>query len=608
MIEKKIFDYKFLLIIILIFASAIISRLVFGFEDVQLLKYDLFIFSVLFFTLIVIFFKAKISNDKFREDLKQAAAKATSQDLFLNSYIQALDNTSAVIKTNPEGKIIYANDKFLKDTGFSKEEVIGNDPRIIRHPDTNGDTIKDMWQTITAKKTWSGVVKGLKKDGSVFISKISIVPVLDKEGNIVEYIAPRTDITELVTSRDKLRHMLVTDRLTHFPNRQKLIEDIKNNKTKVHLALVNIDRFKEINDFYGHEVADNVLIEVANSLKKEYEDKGKVYKLPSDEYALLNESDISTDKFYMDVKALLKKVSETKLLINSNSIFISFSCGIASELEGVMVKADMALQIAKEDKKHISIYDDSLDISKKIIKNIEGVSLLKDAIDQDTIVPHFQPIYNIHTKEIEKYEVLARITKNNGYVIAPIKFLDIAMKSKLYPYITKSIISKAFEFFEDKPYEFSVNLSYEDIRSEKTINFILNRLIDFQLPNRVSFEIVESDRIEDFELLKDFIKKVKRFGCKIAIDDFGSGYSNFVNLYELNIDYLKIDSSLVKDIRIDENSRKITKTIINFAKDFNLQTIAEYVEDKESLELLEFMGVDFIQGYYIGKPKDCLHS
>ena len=131
----------------------------------------------------------------------------------------------------------------------------------------------------------------------------------------------------------------------------------------------------------------------------------------------------------------------------------------------------------------------------------------------------------------------------------------------------------------------------------------MNKLEKFNNPKKIVFEILESEKIDSYDELKKFIKEVKKFGCQIAVDDFGSGYSNFAHIYELNLDYLKIDSSLVKYTTTDENSRKIIQTIINFAKDLEIKTIAEFVEDKESLNLLEKMGVDYIQGYYIGKPQ-----
>jgi EAL domain-containing protein (putative c-di-GMP-specific phosphodiesterase class I) len=188
----------------------------------------------------------------------------------------------------------------------------------------------------------------------------------------------------------------------------------------------------------------------------------------------------------------------------------------------------------------------------------------------------------------------------------PFEFLEISVKGKLYHQITRTMIRKSFQYFEDKDFEFSLNLSIHDIDNQTTYDYIIDSLRNYAHPHKVVFEILETDKIENYEKLKDFIEVVKSFGCKIAIDDFGSGYSNFSHVLSLNVDYLKIDASLVKNIINDANSKIITQTIINFATNLNLKTIAEYVEDKESHELLDKIGAHYIQGYYIGKPKESL--
>ena len=573
--------------------------------------YDIGLLLSLFVFIFYLLRKSKKINELLEELVEEKTEELISKNNFLNSYVDALDSSSSLTKTDKNGIITYANDKFLEDTGFKLEEVLGKSHKIIRHPDTPKGLIKDMWNTVLSKKNWNGIVKGLKKDKTEFVTKMSIVPVTDENGKILEYICPRTDITELVNTKERIENSLITDTLTNFPNRQKLINEIKTNNTSrySHLALLNIDRFKDINDFYGHSLADKALILVAQKLKNICSDKNSdIYKLPSDEYAIYSNMKITEEEFKKKVENIVQQVMETKFEIHNNTIFITFSCGLASNTNSIMVKADMALQIAKEAKKHFVVYDDSLDVAKNITQNIQGVSLLKDAIQNNNIVPHFQPIYNIHNKKIEKYECLARITQKNGFIIAPIKFLDIAVKSKLYPQITRNIVTKSFNFFEDKAYEFSINLSMDDILNPQTVEFILESLENYKNSSSVVFEILENQEIENYDELKEFIKEVKRYGCKIAIDDFGSGYSNFAHIYELNIDYLKIDASLVKYITTDDNSKKITQTIINFAKDMELKTIAEFVEDKKSLDMLEQMGADYIQGYYIGKPQEGLND
>jgi len=331
-----------------------------------------------------------------------------------------------------------------------------------------------------------------------------------------------------------------------------------------------------------------------------------IYKLPSDEFAIFTTKDISLDEFYANIRRIITAIQERAYEIELNQIFITLSCGIASNQKYIITKADMALQIAKEDKRSLITYDNSLDTTETINQNIQGISLLKNAIKHDRITPYFQPIYNVKTKKIEKYEALARIITQSGEVIAPLRFLDIAIKSKLYPSITRNMIRKSFEFFSNYDYEFSINLSINDVINSNTTDFLIKSLESFEKPQNVVFEILESEKVGNYEELKEFIAKVKQFGCKIAIDDFGSGYSNFSHILELNIDYLKIDASLVKNITTDNNARKITKTIIKFASSLEIETIAEFVENKESVKVLEEMGIDFIQGYYIGKPKESL--
>ena len=406
----------------------------------------------------------------------------------------------------------------------------------------------------------------------------------------------------------KLKETLVTERLTKLPNRLQFLEDIRNaqkdEKHNRHLALINIDNFKDINDFYGHTVGDSLLKLLAKKIETLCKGANStVYKLPSDEYAVFTNADISVEIFINRITALLTEIQTSEYLINNNIIFITVSCGIASNEDDLIIKADMALQLAKTSKNNLIVYDKHIDSTDNVNKNIRGIALLKDAIANDLIVPYFQPIYNLHTKKIEKYESLVRIVTKEGDVIAPYLFLDIAEKSKLYHHITYTMIEKTFAFFAEKEqYEFSINLSINDMLNEKTVAFILEKLASYKAPNRVVFEILESNKIENYQEIKEFIQKVKVYGAKIAIDDFGSGYSNFSHVLELNVDYLKIDASLVKNITHDENAKKVTQTIVIFAQNIGLQTIAEYVEDEASLKELFTLGVDFVQGYYIGKP------
>lgn len=187
-------------------------------------------------------------------------------------------------------------------------------------------------------------------------------------------------------------------------------------------------------------------------------------------------------------------------------------------------------------------------------------------------------------------------------IISPFFFLDISKKSNQYHKITRSVIQKSFKEFENLEFEFSINISYEDIANNDFLDFIKEMFALYNVKNKVVFEILEDEGIKNYTVLTNFVKEIKKLGCKVAIDDFGSGYSNFEHLLKMNVDYLKIDASLVKNIVEDENSYKVTKTIIEFAKNLNLKTIAEYVENKDIFDTIRDLGADYSQGYYFSAP------
>ena len=566
------------------------------------------IFSIIFIFLILSLLVARYNktNRLLNESLVKGQDELELKEKFLSGYIKALNSSTILTSTDSKGVITYVNKQFIKLSGYSKEELIGKTHSIIKHPETLESVYYEMWRTIQSKQVWSGMIKGLRKDQTTFINNIFITPILDKDENIVEYLTTRTDITSLVESKEKLEKSFVTDKLTNLPNRNQLLSDIKviDHEESANLALLNIDSFKDLNDFYGYEVADSILLQVALSLQKLVFSRNlHVYKLPSDEFAIFDKECLSGADFIENVKSIVLQLVEMKFETLNQSIGINFSVGITVESDGILTKADMALHNAKKNNKDFVVYTQELNTESKISDNIKKVTLLKNSLNNDQIVPYFQPIYNLKSKKIEKYECLARIVDDRGFVIPPLHFLNVAIKSKLYPQLTRMIVTKSFEFFKDKEYEFSINISMEDIKTHEVVEFIIDSLKTFHNPSRVVFEILETEEIQNYDVMKKFIQKVKEYGCKIAIDDFGSGYSNFVHILELQVDYLKIDASLVKNITHCKQSEIITKTIIDFANALDMKTIAEFVEDQKSLEMLEIMGANYIQGYYIGKPR-----
>ena len=235
---------------------------------------------------------------------------------------------------------------------------------------------------------------------------------------------------------------------------------------------------------------------------------------------------------------------------------------------------------------------------------LEWTKKLKESFEDDRIYTYFQPILEVGLDKPAKFETLVRIKDKDGTVHLPGEFISTAKHSRLYLKLTRTIVLKAMSYMRDKPYEFSLNLSMEDIADLPTRNYILDLLKSFPEPNRVIFEILETEEINEFELISEFIRDAKELGAKIAIDDFGSGYSNYNYVISMNIDFLKIDSSLIRNICIDENSKIVVQSIVWTAHKLGLKTIAEYVDSKEIVEEVKRIGIDFIQGYYVGKPME----
>ncbi len=393
---------------------------------------------------------------------------------------------------------------------------------------------------------------------------------------------------------------LYLDPLTNLFNRRKMLEDLIEIK-KCRLILINVDDFKEINDIYGSKIGDQIIIEIANRIKKIVNDIKNLYKLHADEFAIILDYKINKGNIKKLVENINKSLS-TDFYINNNEITISISTGISETKYDMLAEADIALKLSKEKKINYVFFDRSMKIKEKYENNLILLKKLKNGIENNNIIPYFQPIVNNTTLKIEKYECLARLLYNNE-IIAPHSFLDLAKRAKIYPHITCMMIVKVLNIFFDKEHEFSINLSIDDIMNNDTVEFIFNSIKNFNMPQKIIFELVESEKIEESDEIKNFIYKAKNLGCKIAIDDFGSGYSNFDYVLRMNVDYIKIDASLIKKLDTDMNSMIITETIVNFCKKLQIKTIAEFVCSNSIYEKVKNLGIDYSQGYYFGKPK-----
>jgi diguanylate cyclase (GGDEF)-like protein len=419
----------------------------------------------------------------------------------------------------------------------------------------------------------------------------------------------------LVAGILKQLHTLFTDALTQLPNREKLLADLKPSQPAT-LTLLNIDAFKEINDFYGHQCGDHVITAMARSLGQFLALQpawagSRLYRMPADEMAIWLPGDRPPETLRQYIDELLVHVGKLGVQWQGQAIPLHVTLGVAAtQAQGsaspgdgqLLTSASIAMKLARQNKSSHLIFDPAQRARESYEQNLLWANRLKRALEEGRIVPFFQPIMDTRSGQIRKFECLVRMIDEAGQPVSPGRFLDVAKKIRLYRQITRTMVQQCFSRFAENDYEFSLNLSLEDLLDPELTTFIVNSLSQGSLAKRAIFEILESEGIENYAAVKIFIDRVRALGCHIAIDDFGTGYSNFEHLLRLDVDMIKIDGSLIRLLDTDQHALTVTRGIVDFARGLNMQTVAEFVHSPALLTEVKALGIDYAQGACIGLP------
>lgn len=428
--------------------------------------------------------------------------------------------------------------------------------------------------------------------------------------SVDKYVLKPIDIAKLlqVMSQSLIYHELkdlYTDKLTNLPNRNKLKKDLDQNNIDL-MALLDVDEFSTINDLFGEKIGDTILYELANKLKDYFnEEDYLVYRIEADKFTIVakkNNQDVN--EFYNLCKAFADKIEKESLLIDEDEIDINITIGIAQGDGARAFKySQRVINYARTKLQRIMIYNESFKIQQSFEENIKWVKQLKIGFRENLFQAYFQPIVDTQTKEVHKYEALIRYITKEGVEIAPYHFINVAKKTKLYPNIIKIVIQDSFKLIKNKNKRVSVNISFDDIANEETTAFIYEVLEqNKEFTEFLEFEILESEEISDFNEVSKFISEIKKFNCIVGVDDFGAGYSNFNLLTLLDIDFVKIDGSLIERINTSKDLEIIVNTIANFSKEFKVKTVAEYVSNEDIYNKIKELNIDYCQGYYFDKP------
>ncbi len=395
----------------------------------------------------------------------------------------------------------------------------------------------------------------------------------------------------------------------NIPNLEYLKEKIENSFHPCGIFF-QIEDFERIVYMYGlagsNIIVRSVINEAKNIIVKQNKN-AEIFAISEDRFAI----------FWDDENTLideLVKINEQFFLQTNGKIFgegifkaeLKVSVVANATKENFLQISLLLLKEASKNKPSCMVADFAYkEMVRKIEKTISTIEYINDAIKDNRVIPVYQPILDVKTGMVAKYESLVRIKKiYDNTLLSPAYFLEVAKQSEQYSKITKIMIQKTFEYMakQNKNIEFSINLSSLDIENEETKQFLFKKLDEFKLHKRLIIELLEDESVNDFEIVVEFVDKVKRMGVRIAIDDYGSGYSNLERIFQFQPDFLKIDGSIIKDICENPIKLAIAKSAISLAKDIGIKTVSEYISQKDIFEKTKEIGVDFLQGYYIGKP------
>ncbi len=538
----------------------------------------------------------------------------------LHKLSHAIEQSSCpIIITNTKGDIEYINPKFTQLTGYTLEEVLGQNPRILRSGDTKQEQYTDLWNTITSGKEWRGEFHNRKKNGELYWEQALISPIRNSEGMITHFVAIKEDVTERKNLEAKLTYTANHDSLTNLFNRHYLCEELEKllalserYGTSGALLFLDVDNFKYINDTLGHAAGDKLLMQIADLLKTRLRKTDIVARLGGDEFAILLPH-TDTHKALFIAKQIVELIQHQATVQDIQSIGITTSIGIAmfpkhgDTVKTLLTHADLAMYQAKEKgRNRVCIFRPNQ--KTKIELRVTWEKCIRNALKQNGFVLYLQPILDLHQNSIIGYEALLRMIDENGKLISPSQFLKTAECFGLIYDIDIWVIYNAIHLIErlhknNKPTYLEVNLSSKAFSNTKLISLIREELVKTRInPADLVFEITETAVIENIAIAQNFINDLKTLGCKFALDDFGTGFSSFNYLKCLSVNYLKIDGVFIQNLQNNIVDQHLVKAMVDVAHALGKKTIAEFVDSEKTIPILQKLGIDYAQGYYIGKP------
>jgi len=538
----------------------------------------------------------------------------------LNKFKQAVEQSaSGVVITNAEGDIEYINRKFCEINGYTPDEVLGKNPRLLKSGETDATLYEDMWRSLAQGKEWRGEFKNRKKSGEVYWCLESISPIVDKAGEITHYVAVIEDISDRKFAEATIRQLALYDPLTELANRRLLRERLDQTVAwssragkRVALLYLDIDRFKAVNDTLGHHTGDALLKAAARRFGLCLRASDTLARLGGDEFAVVL-GDIERDEDAATVAEKLLDAAREPFFIEGRELYVTASIGISmypsdtDSIDMLLRNADVAMYHAKAcGKNRHQFFGEGLAIQVSDRWDIENS--LRRAAERGELFLEYQPKMDFRSGCIYGVEALLRWNHPTIGRISPDRFIPIAEETGEIEHIGEWVLHTACaqaEQWRKKGHALciSVNLSAVQLRQRNLHERIEAALRRTGLPpTALELEITESAIMDDPDQAVATMQRLCALGVSIAIDDFGTGYSSLSQLKRFPVSVLKIDRAFIRDITQDPDDMAIAKAVIALAKTMHLSVIAEGAESAEQMTLLREMECDSVQGYFVSPP------
>lgn len=551
-----------------------------------------------------------------REEVQASLRKSEEQLRLQSTALNSAAN--AVVITNSEGRILWVNPAFFRNSGYTFEEAVGQTLRLLKSGLQPPSFYDHLWKTILSGEVWQGEITNRRKDGRFYTEEMTITPVKDERGGISHFIAIKQDVTPRKKAEETVQHMAFYDPLTDLPNRNRLIDCLRRaiqaedrGDHPIGLMLIDLDRFKEVNETLGHRRGDTLLKELGLRLQSALFEPDVVAHLGADLFAVLLPKLAEAE----DIHFVIEKVQKLLLApfsIDGLPVAVEASIGVASypeharTSEELLRRADIAMHAAKESGSGHALYDPTLD--KHHPQRLVLMAELRQAIEQNHLLLHYQPKIRIRDKKTVGAEALVRWNHPQRGMIPPDEFIGPAERTGLIHPMTYWLLRTAIQQCREwrqagLDVVVSANLSARNLLDPKLPGTVVELLRNGEVePEFIRFEITESAIMTDPAHAQKMLFKLRDIGIRFSIDDFGIGYSSLKYLQKLPVDQIKVDKSFVMHMTQNTGDAQIVRSTIDLAHNLGLSVVAEGVESENILNRLDEMNCDLAQGYFFTKP------